>query len=58
MSGREFAITLIDTSKRLFLSIQYLKGIKWRFGICAISSALRKSNISADQPRASTAVVV
>src|SRR5258705_7143119 len=53
MSGREFAIILIDTSKRLFLSIQYPKGIEWSFGICAISSALRKSNISDEQPRAS-----
>jgi len=36
---------MIDTSKILFLSIQYLGGIKWSFDICAISSALRRSNI-------------
>jgi hypothetical protein len=49
----QFAIILIDTSKILFLLIQYLKGIKWSFGICAISSALQKSNISAEQPSVS-----
>ena len=53
MSEREFAIITIDTSKSVFLSIQYLEGIKWSFGIYAISSALRKSNISVEQPRAS-----
>jgi hypothetical protein len=42
-----------DRSKILFLLIQYLRGIKWSFGICAISSPLERSSISDERPSAS-----
>src|ERR1700759_2590529 len=46
MAGGECAIILTDTSKSLFLSIEYRKGIKWNYDTCATSSRSGRSSTS------------
>src|SRR4029077_3394561 len=46
LSCRDSVIIQTDTSKILFVFIQYQEGIEWNYGICAISSRLARSSIS------------
>ncbi len=53
---RDSVIIQTDTSKILFVFIQYQEGIEWNYGICAISSRLARSSISDGRRLASTSL--
>src|SRR2546428_9958819 len=56
LSCRDSVIIQTDTSKILFVFIQYQEGIEWNYGICAISSRLARSSISDGRRLASTSL--